>query len=149
MAFALIAGVVVVALLAIFFSSKGRASNAPGPSGLPFFGNLLEVSRCSVQRFTLEPGVYIYLHQVFSHYDKMLDQLLMWREKFGGTFQLNMPFMPKFIMITSPANVEHILKTNFDKCEIVFFLLFCFSLDLPISDSKKNWTNRTTSATAT
>ena len=65
----------------------------PGPPEVPLLGNTLAV------------------HQ---NYDDFVEWLVRMTDKYGPTWTFRIIGQPRFVVITDPANVEHVLKTRFD-----------------------------------
>ncbi|KAF9378734.1 hypothetical protein CPC16_011157, partial [Podila verticillata] len=65
----------------------------PGPPGYPLIGNALDVIKTPL--------------------DKVLQDQVRLHETYGNTYTMSVPFVGRVINVRSPADVEHVLKTNF------------------------------------
>ncbi|KAG0340365.1 hypothetical protein BG004_006460 [Podila humilis] len=91
----------VLAVYAIYILTKYRRSvwgirprnEIPGPPGYPLIGNAIEMART--------PRNKIHQRQTLLH------------EIYGPTYTVCAPFVGRMIQVRDPADVEHVLKTNF------------------------------------
>jgi cytochrome P450 len=82
----------------VYYLYQNRAKvppNIPAHPLRPFFGHFLD----SLPHVNKDMLTYIEEHGF---------------QKLGSTFAVAQPFLPAFVMTTHPANIEHVLKTNFN-----------------------------------
>ena len=86
-------GIALIGILAFVWWTNRKDVSLPGPYEWPFLANALEVWR--------------------NQY-RLLDWLVDYTKKFNGkVWTAKIPFTPRFMFITDPKDVEHVLKDKF------------------------------------
>eukprot|EP01103_Thecamoeba_quadrilineata_P010371 TRINITY_DN221_c0_g2_i1.p1 TRINITY_DN221_c0_g2~~TRINITY_DN221_c0_g2_i1.p1 ORF type:complete len:494 (-),score=100.74 TRINITY_DN221_c0_g2_i1:28-1509(-) len=84
---------VLVAYLVLEWHRERSTFEIKGPSGIPVFYNSLEVIK---------------------NRDRIYDYFLDLTTKYGHSFSIRVPFVPRILITVDPTTVDHILRTNFD-----------------------------------